>query len=60
MGYGFFGSLVPAIVIVLIVLAFEEWAFFKSKTRFQRALITGAAVFVILLVIGLLIPHPGY
>ena len=53
MYFGFFGALVPAIVIVLVVLGLEEWAFFKSKTKLQRALITGAAVFVLLLVFGL-------
>lgn len=50
MGFDPLNALVPAILIVIVVLALEEWAFFKARTRFQRALITGVAVFVLLVI----------
>ena len=48
-----YNTLLPAILIVVVVLALEEWAYFKAGTKTQRAVITGAAVFVLLIVINL-------
>ena len=50
---GFFGALIPAIAIVVVVLVLEEIAVFRARTKFQRALITGVTVFVLLGVINL-------
>ena len=53
MDLGFFGAAVPAIVVIAVVLVLEEWAFFKARTRLQRAVITGVAVSVIFFVLNL-------
>ena len=50
----FLGSAIPAIIVVVVVLALEEWAFFKARSKLQRAVITGAAVFVIFLAFNLI------
>ena len=59
MELNFLGSAIPAIIVVVVILAFEEWAFFKARTKLQRAVITGVAVFVIFLVFNL-IAGPSY
>lgn len=46
-------TLVPAIIIVVVILALEEWAYFKARTKTQRAAITGVAVFLLLLAFNL-------
>ena len=48
-----YNTLLPAVLIVVVVLALEEWAYFKAGTKTQRAVITGAAVFILLIVINL-------
>ena len=45
---------IPALIVIGVVLALEEWAFFKARSRLQRAFITGATVFVIVFIINLL------
>lgn len=54
MDLGFFGAAVPAIIVVVVVLVLEEWAYFKAKSRLQRAVITGVAVFIIFFVLNLI------
>ena len=56
---GFFGTLIPAIVVIVVVLGLEEWAYFKAKSKLQRAVITGIAVFVIVFIFNL-IAHPSF
>ncbi len=46
-------TLVPAIIIVVVILALEEWAYFKARTKTQRAAITGVAVFLLLIAFNL-------
>ena len=53
MDLGFFGAAVPAIVVIVVVLVLEEWAFFKARSRWQRAVITGVSVFIIFFVLNL-------
>jgi hypothetical protein len=60
MGFDLTHALVPAIAIAVIVLALEEWAYFKSHSKLMRGVITGAAVFVLLLVLNIFWPSPGY
>ena len=60
MHFSFYDAIIPAIVIGIVVLVLEEWAFFKAKSRLQRALITGVTVFVILLLVNLLLPSTGF
>lgn len=60
MGFDLAHALVPAIAIAVIVLALEEWAYFKSHSKLMRAVITAAAVFALLLVLNIFWPSPGY
>ena len=53
MDLGVFGAAIPAIIVIVVVLVLEEWAYFKAGSKTQRAVITGAAVFVLLIVINL-------
>lgn len=47
------GPAIPAIVVIIVILAFEEWAYFKARSKLQRAIITGVAVFLIVLAFNL-------
>ena len=49
-------KIVKIIVIVVIVLGLEEWAYFKSHSKLMRAVITGVAVFALLLVLNFFWP----
>lgn len=60
MNFDLTGTLIPAILIVVVILGLEEWAYFKATTKLQRAVITGVAVFVLLLVVNLLWSSPGH
>lgn len=60
MTMNFAGPLLPAILIVVLVLVLEEWAWFRARTRLQRALVTGAAVFVLLVIANLFWVSPGH
>ena len=51
---GLFGAAVPAMIVIFVVLVLEEWAYFKAKSGMQRAIITGAAVFIIVFVLNLI------
>lgn len=53
MGIDIWNTAIPALVVVAVVIAFEEWAYFRARTKHQRAIITGVAVFAIVLVINL-------
>lgn len=46
-------AIIPALVVVVVVLALEDWAYLKSKSKLQRAFITGIAVFLLVLVINI-------
>ncbi len=46
-------GVVPALVVIGVVLVFEDWAYFKARTKLQRALITGAAVFVLVVIFNI-------
>ena len=46
----FLRPLIPAIIVVVLVLVLEEWAYFQARSKFQRAIITGAAVFALVFV----------
>ena len=50
----FFGAAIPAVIVIIVVLVLEDWAYFKAKGKLQRAVITGMAVFVIFLVFNLM------
>lgn len=54
MGNSLYGPIVAAVAVVLVVLVLEELAFFAARSRTQRALITGVAVFILVLVFNLL------
>lgn len=54
MGFDLTTTVLPAIIIMVVVLVLEEWAYFKARSKLQRALITGGAVFVLLLVFNLI------
>ena len=54
------GTLIPAILIVVLILGLEEWAYFKAKSKTQRAVITGVAVFLLLLVVNLIWSSPSH
>ena len=58
MEFDLFRSVVPALLVIVVVLVFEEWAYFKARTKMQRAIITGVAVFVLVLIFNL-VPVPG-
>lgn len=60
MGFDLAHALVPAAIIVVLVLVLEEWAYFKSGSKLVRAVITGIAVFALLLVLNVFWPSPGY
>ena len=47
-------SVVPAVIVIAVVLGLEDWAYFKAKSKLQRAVIVGVAVFVLVLVFNLL------
>lgn len=47
-------SVVPAVIAIAVVLALEDWAFFKAKSKLQRAVIVGGAVFVLILIFNVL------
>ena len=44
---------VLALIVIVIVLVLEEWAYFKAKSKVQRAVITGIAVFVLVVIFNL-------
>lgn len=54
MDLGFFGAAIPAIIVIVVVLVLEEWAYFKAGSKLQRAIITGVAVFAIFFVLNLI------
>ena len=58
MEFDLFRSVVPALLVIVVVLVLEEWAYFKARTKMQRAIITGVAVFVLVLIFNL-VPVPG-
>ena len=60
MHMNFSGPLVPAILIFALILALEEWAYFKATSKLQRAAITGVAVFVLLVALNLFWSSPGH
>ena len=45
-------SLIPAVVVAVVVIALEDWAFLKARTKHQRAAIMAVAVFVLVLVLN--------
>lgn len=53
MSFDLIHTLIPAIIIMVMVLILEEWAYFKARTKIQRAVITGLGVFVLLVVFNL-------
>ena len=59
MDFNIFNSLVPAILVIVVVLVLEDWAYFKARTKTQRAIITGVAVFGLVFIFNL-IPAAGY
>ncbi len=60
MHMNFYGPLIPAILIFVLILALEEWAWFKATTKLQRAAVTGVAVFILLLVLGFVWSSPSH
>ena len=44
---------VLALIVIVIVLVLEEWAYFRAKSKVQRAVITGIAVFVLVVIFNL-------
>lgn len=58
MEFDFFNIAAPALVVIVVVLVLEEWAYFKARTKLQRAFITGVAVFMLVLILSL-VPVPG-
>ena len=46
-------AIVAALVVIIVVLGLEDWAYFKAKTKMQRAIITGVAVFVLILLLNI-------
>ena len=54
MGFDAYNTLLPAVLIIVVVLALEEWAYFKATTKLRRAIITAVAVFALLLVFNLI------
>ena len=54
MNFDFSSSVVAAVAVIVVVLVLEEWAFFAARTKTQRAIITGAAVFVLVIVFNLI------
>ena len=44
---------VLALIVIVIVLVLEEWAYFKAKSKVQRAVITGIAVFALVVIFNL-------
>ena len=52
MEYDLLRSAVPALVVIVVVLGLEEWAYFKARSKLQRAVITGVAVFIIALILN--------
>jgi len=54
MEFDFYSSVAAALAAIVVVLVLEEWAFFAARTKSQRAMITGAAVFVLVIIFNLL------
>jgi hypothetical protein len=54
MGFDLYNTLIPAILIIVVVLALEEWAYFKATTKLGRAIITAVSVLVLLVVFNLI------
>ena len=52
MNFDLSASLVAAIAAIVVVLVLEEVAFFAARTKLQRAIITGFAVAVLVLVLN--------
>lgn len=54
MEFDFSASVIAAIAAIIVVLVLEELAFFAARTKLQRAIITGVAVFVLVIILNLL------
>ena len=50
----FLGPAIPAIIVIMVVLILEDWVYFKARSKLQRAVITGVAVFAIVFIFNLL------
>ena len=53
MEFDIFNSLVPALLVIVVVLVFEDWAYFKARTKMQRAIITAVGVFGLVFIFNL-------
>ena len=46
-------ALLASIAAIVVVLAFEDWAYLKSKSKLHRAVITGIGVFLVVLLLNI-------
>lgn len=46
-------GLIPALAVIAAVLILEEWAYFKARSKLQRAIITGIAVFILVVILNI-------
>ena len=46
-------ALLASIAAMVVVLAFEDWAYLKSKSKLHRAVITGIGVFLVVLLLNI-------
>ena len=51
MGYSL-NAIIASVAAIVVVLAFEDWAYLKSKSKFYRAVITGIGVFLVVLLLN--------
>jgi hypothetical protein len=50
-------ALLASLAAIAVVLAFEDWAYLKSKSKLHRAVITGIGVFLVVLLLNVPIAY---
>lgn len=48
-----YSGVVPAVIVIALVIGLEDWALYQARTKLQRALIMGGAVFVLVIIFNL-------
>ena len=46
-------AIIASLAAIVVVLALEDWAYLRSKSKLHRAVITGVGVFVVVLLLNI-------